>query len=215
MKKELITSIALAAFMLSVPALQASKVNSIKKEVSFQNKNFKAASQDIQKGLNDTLSAIKALEKNNTKAAKKNLQEATKYFDNSLKSDPKLALVPIDESVIAYEYNGSPKNIKDAVDIAKSMLAKNNLQFARDILKPLKDEIVITTHYIPMDMYPNTTKIASKLLAKGKAKKALLELKLGLSTIVGDQVTMPIPLLVSQDLVTYVSKLIKQRKKRL
>ncbi len=217
MKRELITSVALASLMLGVPALQAanvvSKANSIKKEVNFQNKTFKVASKDIQKGLSNTLNAIGALEKNKTAMAKKDLQKSTKFFDKALKVDPKLGLVPIEESVSVYQYDGSPKNIKDAIKIAKSMLEKNNLQFARDILNPLKDEIVITTHYIPMDVYPNATKIAAKLLSKGKAKKALLELKLGLSTIVGDQATMPIPLLVSQDFVTMASKIDKTKKK--
>ncbi len=217
MKKELIASVALAALVLGVPAVQAAnvatKANSIKKEVNFQNKNFKVASKEIQKGLNDTLNAIKALENKNSKVAKKNLEEATRYFDKALKVDSKLGLIPIQESVVAYQYDGSPKNIKDAIKIAKNMLDKNDLQFARDILAPLKDEIDITTHYIPMDIYPNTTKIATKLLAKGKNKKALMELQLGLSTIVGDQVTMPIPLLVSQDLVVYASKLDKTKKK--
>ncbi|MFK5882609.1 MAG: YfdX family protein [Sulfurospirillum sp.] len=217
MKKELIVSVALASFVLGTPALQAanvpSRVSSIKKEVNFQNKNFKTASKDIQKGLNNTLNAITALQKKKTTVAKKDLQVATKYFDKALKVDPKLGLVPIEESVVAYQYNGSVKNIKDALKMAKSMLNKNNLQFARDILVPLKDEIDITTHYIPMDVYPNATKIAAKLLAKGKTKQALLELKLGLSTIVGDQVTMPVPLLVSQDLVTMASKIDKSKKK--
>lgn len=217
MKRELITSVALASFMLGVPALQAanvvSKANSIKKEVNFQNKNFKVASKDIQKGLSNTLSAIAALEKKKTTIAKKDLQKSTKFFDKALKVDPKLGLVPIEKSVSVYQYDGSPKNIKDALKIAKSMLEKHNLQFVRDILNPLKDEIVITTHYIPMDVYPNATKIAAKLLSKGKAKKALLELKLGLSTIVGDQATMPIPLLVSQDFVAMASKIDKTKKK--
>ncbi len=217
MKRELITSVALASFMLGVPALQAanvvSKANSIKKEVNFQNKNFKVASKDIQKGLSNTLSAIAALEKKKTAIAKGDLKKSTKFFDKALKADPKLGLVPIEESVSVYRYDGSPKNIKNALKIAKGMLEKHNLQFVRDILNPLKDEIVITTHYIPMDVYPNATKIAAKLLSKGKAKKALLELKLGLSTIVGDQATMPIPLLVSQDFVTMASKIDKTKKK--
>lgn len=217
MKRELITSVALASFMLGVPALQAanvvSKANSIQKEVSFQNKIFKVASKDIQKGLSNTLNAIGALEKKKTTMAKKDLQKSTKFFDKALKVDPKLGLVPIEESVSVHQYDGSPKNIRDALKMAKSMLENHNLQFVRDILNPLKDEIVVTTHYIPMDVYPNATKIAARLLSKGKAKKALLELKLGLSTIVGDQVTMPIPLLVSQDFVTMASKIDKTKKK--
>lgn len=219
MKKELIASVAVASLMLGVPALQASnvatKANTVKKEVSFQNKNFKVASKNIQIGLNDTLNAISALQNKKTKVAAKNLEEASKYFDKALKIDPRLGLVPIEESVVAYQYAGTPKDIKDAVKIAKNMLAKNDLQFARDVLAPLRDEIIVTTHYLPMDMYPNTTKIAAKLLKKGKTKKALMELKLGLSTIVGDRVVMPIPLLVSQDLVNFASKMDKTKKKEI
>ena len=215
MKKELIVSIALASLAFGVPSLMASTASrgkSIQKEISFHNKNFKVASKEIQKGLNDTLDAITALEKNKVSVAKKNLTDATKNFDKALKADPKLGLVPIDESVVVYRYDGDPKNIKEAISVAQKTLAKNDLQFTRDVLAPLKDEIDITTHYIPMDLYPNTTRVAAKLLAKGKSKKAAQELSLGLSTIVGDQVTMPIPLLTSQDLVSLASKIDKSKK---
>ena len=215
MKKELIVSVALASLVLGVPSLMAStstKGKSIQKEISFQNRNFKVASKEIQKGLNDTLNAIAALEKHKVEVAKKNLNDATKNFDKALKTDPKLGLVPIDESVAVYRYDGGPKNIKEAISVAQKTLAQHNLQFTRDVLAPLKDEIDITTHYIPMDLYPNTTKVAAKLLAKGKVKKAAQELSLGLSTIVGDQAVMPIPLLVSQNLVTLASKIDKTKK---
>ncbi len=217
MKKELLASLALVSLVLGVPSLNAStgtKAKSIQKEVSFQNKNFKVASQNIQKGLSDTLSAISALSKNKSDLAKKNLSDASKYFAKALKIDPKLGLVPIEESTVIYRYDGDPKNIKEAVNLAKKALSKNDIQFARDILNPLKDEIVVTTHYVPMDVYPSVTKIASKLLDKGKVKKALQELSLGLSTIVSDRVVIPIPLLTSQELVSIASKMDKTDKKK-
>ncbi len=216
MKKSFIVSVALAVTVVGASSLEASnhtqRAKSIQKEISFHNKNFKVASKDIQKGLNDTIKAIQALEKNRVKIAQKNLNNATKEFDKALKIDPKLGLVPLEENLAAYEYRGTPKNIKDALKIAQSMLAKNNLQFARDILTPLKDEIDITTHYLPMDLYPDSTKMAAKLLAKGKKKKALRELQFGLSMIVGDQVIIPIPLLSAQDLVIMASKIDKTKK---
>ena len=217
MKKELIASAALVSLVLGVPSLNAStniKAKSIQKEVSFQNKNFKVASQDIQKGLNDTLNAISLLSKNRNKAAKKDLSDATMYFAKALKVDPKLGLVPIEENTNVYSYRGDPKNIKEAISLAKKLLNKHDLQFARDVLSPLKDEITVTTHYIPMDVYPNVTKIASKLLSKGKNKEALQELSLGLSTIVSDRAVMPIPLLTSQELVLIASKGDKTDKKK-
>jgi len=223
MRKKVIVSLALASMLFGVSTFGASKMNqvvgathsknAINKEVSFQNKKFKLASKDIQNGLNDTLKAIDALQKNKIKDAKKYLMEASKLFDKALKADPTLRLVPIENDVVAYRYNGDPKSIEIATDLAKKALATHQVQFARDTLMPLKDEIDISTHYLPMDLYPQATKIAAKLLDKGKTKEALQELILGLSTIVGDEVVIPIPLLAAQDLVVTASKIDKKKKK--
>ena len=223
MKRKVIISLALASMLLGVSSFGANKMNqvvgaansksAINKEVSFQNKKLKLASKDIQNGLNDTLKAIDALQKNKIKDAKKYLMEASKLFDKALKADPTLRLVPIENDIVAYRYNGDPKSIEMATDLAKKALSNNQVQFARDVLMPLKDEIDISTHYLPMDLYPQSTKIAAKLLDKGKAKEALQELILGLSTIVGDEIVMPIPLLAAQDLVITASKIDKKKKK--
>ena len=223
MRKKVIVSLALASMLFGVSSFGANKMNqvvgathsknAINKEVSFQNKKFKLASKDIQNGLNDTLKAIDALQKNKIKDAKKYLMEASKLFDKALKADPTLRLVPIENDVVAYRYNGDPKSIEIATDLAKKALATHQVQFARDVLMPLKDEIDISTHYLPMDLYPQATKIAAKLLDKGKTKEALQELVLGLSTIVGDEVVIPIPLLAAQDLVVAASKIDKKKKK--
>lgn len=216
MKKGMIVSAVLASLVFGVTSVQAgaaSKKDLVKKEVALQNKNFKVASLNIQKGLNDTLKAIDALNKKDVKSAKKDLEEASKYFKQALKLDPTLGLVPIANEIIVYKYAGTPKQIEEAEKIAKSMLEKNQLQFVRDILAPLRDEIDITTHYLPMDLYPNSTKIAARLLEKGKTREALQELRLGLSTIVSDEVVIPIPLLAAQDLVKTASKIDKSKKK--
>jgi hypothetical protein len=223
MKKKSLVSVALASLLFGVSSFGANsmnqvvgssnKKNAINKEVAFQNKKFKMASEDIQKGLNDTLKAIDALQKKDTKNAKKYLSDASKYFDKALKSNPHLRLVPIENDIVAYRFGGGPKTIKASVDLAKKMLESNQVQVARELLDPLRDEIDITTHYIPMDLYPNATKIAAKLLEQGKTKEALQELVLGLSTIVGDEVIIPIPLLTAQDLVITASKLDKKKKK--
>ncbi len=223
MRRKVIVSLALASMLFGVSSFGASKMNqvvgathsknAINKEVSYQNKKFKLASKDIQNGLNDTLKAIDALQKNKAKDAKKYLVEASKLFDKALKADPTLRLVPIENDVVAYRYNGDPKSIELATGLAKKALSNNQVQFARDVLMPLKDEIDISTHYLPMDLYPQSTKIAARLLDKGKTKEALQELILGLSTIVGDEVVIPIPLLAAQDLVVTASKIDKKKKK--
>jgi len=223
MGRKTMISLALASMLVGVSTFGATSMNkvvgvahsksAVRQEVNYQNKKFKLASKDIQRGLNDTLKAIGALQKDKSKEAAKYLSDASASFDRALKADPKLRLVPIENDVMAYRFDGGPKAIKDAVKLAKSMLSKNQVQLAREVLIPLKDEIDISTHYLPMDLYPNSTKIAAKLLERGKKKEALRELVLGLSTIVGDEVVIPIPLLASQDLVVSASKLDKKRKK--
>ncbi len=223
MKKRLLISVALATLLctsssfaqnVKMSHVQGNSTKTlVKNEVKFQSKKFKMASSDIQKGLNDTLKAIDVLQNKKVNEAKKYLEEANKYFDKALKTDPTLRLVPIENEIVAYQYQGSPKEIKASVNLAKSLLDKNDVQFAREALMPLRDEIDITTHYIPMDLYPQATKIAKNLLEKGKTKEALQELILGLSTIVGDQTVIPIPLLTAQDLVKTASRIDKKKKK--
>ena len=225
MRKGIMVSVALGSILFGASALQAactmhpaSKSSNhrdkvIKKELMFQKKNFKTFSSDIQKGFNDSVYAIRLLEHKNGKKAELDLTKATKSFDKALKLEPNLKLVPIGREMAVFQYKGSVKNIKQAIKIAKGMLDNNNLQLARNILAPLKDEIDIATHYIPMDVYPSATKIADKLIKQGKTKEALRELELGLSTIVGDQVVIPIPLLTSQDFISAASKLDKTKKK--
>lgn len=225
MRKGLMVSVVVASLLLGVGSLQAKEMsvnhqkqvrtmkNYVKNEVNFQSSKFKMASKDISLGLNNTIKAIDLLGKKDNKKAQKLLEEATKAFDRALKIEPRLKLVPIDNEIMVYNYQGSVKSIKLATSLAKDALKKHDLQFVRDVIDPLKDEIDISTHYIPMDLYPQSTKIALSLLKKGKSKEALQELVLGLSTIVGDEVVIPIPLLTAQDLVVKASKIDKKKKK--
>ncbi len=225
MRKGLMVSVVVASLLLGVGSLQAKEMsanhqkqvrtmkNYVKNEVNFQSSKFKMASKDISLGLNNTIKAIDLLGKKDNKKAQKLLEEATKAFDRALKIEPGLKLVPIDNEIMVYNYQGSVKSIKLATSLAKDALKKHDLQFVRDVIDPLKDEIDISTHYIPMDLYPQSTKIALSLLKNGKSKEALQELVLGLSTIVGDEVVIPVPLLTAQDLVVKASKIDKKKKK--
>ncbi len=227
MRKGLMVSAIVASLLIGAGALQAKDMgahntkvskttqmkNYVKNEVNFQSGKFKKASKEIAKGLNNTIEAIEALGHKDNKKAEKLLVEATKSFDSALKAEPRLRLVPIDNEIVVYRYQGDVKSIKIATGLAKDALKKHDLGLVRDVINPLRDEVDVSTHYIPMDLYPQSTKIALSLLKKGKTKEALQELMLGLSTIVGDKVVIPIPLLTAQDLVNVASKIDKKKKK--
>ncbi|WP_331774574.1 YfdX family protein [Sulfurospirillum sp. 1612] len=185
----------------------------IKKELSVQNKKIESASSDALKGLHKTFEAMRDLRANKADDASKLLAGATKDFDVALKNNPDLRLVPIGNDVYMYQFNGSVKDIQASLQIAKKMLQENHLQSVRELLAPLRDELDITTYYLPMDLYPDVTKIATKLLHKGKQKEALRELMMGLSMIEGRHTLMPLSLLDAQNSVLMASQLDKSHQK--
>ncbi|WP_353662847.1 YfdX family protein [Hydrogenimonas sp. SS33] len=185
----------------------------VRNEVKHASKHFKKAPKEVMEGLNATLAALQDLQKNDTKGAEAKLKTATQLFDTALKADPSLKLVPIDNEIVVYEFEGTANDIKADITLARNWLKNYRTQAARDILMPLKDEIDITTHFLPMDLYPKATKDALKLLQEGKKDAAVRALMLGVSTIVAEQVVVPIPLLTAQDLVASAAKIAKENPK--
>ncbi len=192
--------------------VQASK-HAVAKEVDFQKKAFKTASKDIMTGLQNTMQAIDALQKDKTDAAKAALKKATQAFDAALKADPSLKLVPVENAIDLAAIEAPTEEIQKMIDASVKLLKSHKVQDAKALLQPLTDEIDIDTVFIPMDLYPVATKMALEALDKGDKKGALLALTQGLSTMVHTRVVIPLGLLTAQDLVITASKLDKSKKK--
>ncbi|WP_457596627.1 YfdX family protein [Hydrogenimonas sp.] len=185
----------------------------VRKEVHKASQHFKKAPKEVVDALNATIAAVEAIDKNDLKTAKEQLKKATALFDKALKANPNLDLVPVDQAIVVKQFTGTVNDIKADIAMAQDLLKHYRTQQARDILMPLEDEIDITTHYLPMALYPKTTKRALELLEAGKTKAAMRELAAGFNLVVGDEVVIPIPLLTAQELVDAASKLGKERKK--
>ncbi len=216
MKRIISVSAIVAALMLGSLSLEAKSIQednqALNHEIDLQKKSFKIASSDIIQGLHETLIAINALEKKEIDRAKKALQKATKSFEAALKIDPKLELVPVENSIELYSLDASPKEIDKALKSAIKLLEAHEVQTAKEILQPLKDEMYVETVYIPMALYPISTKTALDALNKGDEKTALIALVDGLDTLVKRTVVIPIGLLAAQDLTIVASKLDKSKK---
>ncbi len=185
----------------------------VRKEIKKQASRYKQAPKEIIQGLNLTLAAIDAIQKKNNDKAIKDLQQADALFQKALKADPNLDVVPVDQEIVVKQFTGTINDIKADIVTARKLLKNYDTQLARDILLPLEDEIDITTHYVPMKLYPKVTKKALDLLKAGKTDAALNELAAGLGVLVADEVIVPIPLLTAQELVDAASKLDKTKKK--
>jgi len=219
MKKILTSSVVAVAVLFGGVTLSAKEIshkemvqNSVKKEMKLQRDKFDKNSDKIVMTLHKTFKALSALQFGKDKEALKLLKEADKEFSEILKKNPDLKLIPVENRVELFAFAGSVKDIKVALDSAVKLIKHHKTQSARDILIPLKDEMDITTLYLPMQTYPDVIKSAIKKLEKGEKQAAFATLVEGMDTIVGEQVAIPLSFLMAQDLIQTASQLDKNKK---
>ncbi len=196
----------------AVKAVDVQHQQSIRKALTHHRQKMNAAPKEVLEGLNDTFKAIRALEQNDAKAAQEKLAEATSAFDQALKADPKIDRVPVADDIAITEIASTSEQIDTAVKAAKTALDARRLAEARTLLAPLRDEMVIATQYLPMDLYPSATKLAQKMLKKGHVKAALEALNTALGTLETEEVIIPLPLVRAQSDAEAASKLDKNQK---
>jgi hypothetical protein len=219
MRKKLIISTIVATILFGTSGLMAQDDStkttqkiSVQKEIKKQTESFTKAPKEIVEGFHQTLLAITALEDNKTKEAKGALTKATKSFNTALKANPSLDIVPFEQEIIVNEFLGNSESVEKALNLAIKMIKNHDTQSARAVMMPLEDEMIVTTHLIPMKLYPVATEDALKALEKGKTAEALDILHTSFNTLVTERILTPLPLLVAEDLVAEASFLDKAKK---
>ncbi len=182
------------------------------KEASMHQDKSKETSKAIMEGIHLTFQAAQDIKAGKHDDAVKKLEQASKDFDEALKKDPKLDLVPIAQEVQIKTFAGDSKIIKQAIDTGAKLLKEHKTQDAREIILPLRDEMDFIVQYLPMKTYPLVTKKAAELLKQKKDREALMVLAQGFGTIVAVQNVVPIPLMLASDMTLEASKLDKNKK---
>ncbi len=83
------------------------------------------------------------------------------------------------------------------------------VQKARRLLDTLQSEIDIVTVNLPLVSYPQALKLAAKYINEGKTKEAHEVLEMALSTLVQNEIVIPLPILKAQALIEAASKIAK------
>ncbi len=120
--------------------------------------------------------------------------------------------VPI--GVTVYEISGIT-NIKIAKKIIKKVKAAikaNNLVLARELLEQLRNEIVIDTKYLPINIFKQAIKLAQEFLKKGDTSRAIDSLNIAIYSIDVQTTIIPKPLAEAAILVNDASTLYKSNK---
>ncbi|WP_456451293.1 YfdX family protein [Hydrogenimonas sp.] len=161
-----------------------------------------------------TQKVLADLDRNDVKAAKKDLEKAIGKLEVVLAHKDAPALLPIDSAITATEYVGDVKSIKVALADVKKLLALGKVQEARRLLQTLQSEIDIITVNLPLISYPQALKLAAKYLADGKVKEARDVLEMALGTMVQNEIVIPLPILKAQALIEAASKIAKEDKEQ-
>lgn len=214
MKKTLLLSALTCGLLLSMTAIQAKTPTKtlMEKQINTHMKEQQKTPKEVVEGIQATFRATHLIREGKPDEAKKLLQTASSNFERALKADPKLDLVPLEESLTAYSFTESSDAIKARLDLSRQLIKANDTQTAIEVLIPLKDELDITVVAIPMKLYPVSTKAALDALNKGDEKAALTALAEGFGTLVSSQIVLPTPLLTAQDLIIEASQLDKSKK---
>jgi len=155
----------------------------------------------------ETQKAILALENKDTKAAISILQGVSTKLAGILAKNPGLDLVPARIETKVFDFNGSNKEVKSAIEEAEDMLKNGKLQSARHIVTGMASEIQVTTTSIPLGTFPGAIKQAIPLIESGKIDQAMVDLNSVLDTLAVVTEVIPLPVLRAEELLSEAAKL--------
>lgn len=168
--------------------------------------------QEFFEGLSLTMEAMTALDHNQTSDAQTKLTKASDAFDKAFKAHPELKMVPVDVDIEIEDHEVTNENVKAITQNAIRMLKEHDVQEAIALLSELKNQINVTTLYLPMAFYETGTKVAAEALKKGKQEEAMRALVAGFNSMMVQESMIPIALLDSQAAIIAASVVDKEDK---
>jgi len=216
--KKFIISLA-AASLLSSGLLYAKTSAQVSKETVKQAKQDAKDHQvtlvkEAVKSLLLTQKVLLDLDKKDTKAAIKDLEDAIGKLEVILANKKAPKLLPVDSQITALEYLGDLKKVKSDIKLVKTLLDDGKVQDARILLNTLQSQINILTVSIPLVSYPDALKLAAKYLHDNKVDEARAVLETALNTLVEERVVLPIPILKAEGLIKAASLIAKDDKEQ-
>lgn len=159
--------------------------------------------------LDETRSAITAIEKGDTETALVALETATGKLETVVAREPELALAPVDVNYITFDVLGSLQSIKDTGNRIEDLVDDGEFQKARRLLSNFASEVVIQTTSLPLATYPDAILEATVLLDDGKTEEALSVLNTALGTQVIEETVVPLPPLRAEAMIDAAEGILK------
>lgn len=161
-----------------------------------------------------TAQALAALDKGNSDESLKLLAEATGKLEIVVAAHPDLAVAPVAVEIEAYDVYADLPSIFEARRVATHYLVDGRIQNAREIIEPLRSEMIIRVTGIPLATYPDAIKAVVPLIKEGKAEEAKAALQTALSTLVVEETVVPLPILRAQLLIEQAAQLAENKRSK-
>ncbi len=219
--KKLLLSAVLASLLTTTGLYASSEIKTVKQvnkgAVAHGTQDALASQKKLIKEAIDSLTytnkALIALNKNDKKSAKADIEKALGKLEVILSAKDAPKLLPIDSAVSMVEFVGTKDDVERTVDVVKDLLDDNKVQVARVLLNSLQSEIDVTVVSLPLVTYPDALKLAAKYIHDNELEKAKSVLEVALSTFDKTTTVIPLPLLKAADLINVSAALSKNGKK--
>ena len=194
------------------PQEQAPATESVQAEVDQQSDDRTAHKRrqiinEATTALEQTRTALKALDEKDVDAALVALEKATGKLEIILAREPELALAPVDVNVVTYDLLARPETVKAMLHDAENDLEDGRIQQARLLIANLASEIVYETTSIPLITYPTAIKAVTRMIDQDKLDEARAALRAALNTLIKTRDIIPLPILRAELLLAYAEEL--------
>jgi len=149
--------------------------------------------RDAQSALEETRTALVALDKGDRKAALAALASASGKLDLVVSRDARLALVPVSVDTVVYDLYATPEALKTVVKQVREDLSDDRIQQARRELQYLASEADVNVTELPLASYPAAIKAVAPLIDQGRLDEAKTALSATLDSLVIETVVIPLP----------------------
>ncbi len=156
-----------------------------------------------------TNKVIYLLTQNKIDEAKKELKNLEDKLKN-LSENYKIKKFPVDVSVVEIKGEFDIKTAELLAQEAKKAVNENDFVKGRELLNTLRDEFVIQTTYLPLNLYKKSVELADKFLQDGKIKSAIAQLQVAIGTLEVETTIIPRPLAIASILIEDASKIYKK-----
>ena len=155
----------------------------------------------------ETESILQSIYEGDADAASFKTKELIGKFAILTKANPDLQLLPADATVAINETVTDLKTIKELTGEVKHAVDDGYYQVAKHVLKNLSSEVIVSKVYIPLGTYPMVLSDVGALIKEGNLNDAAVLLENALSTLVVEEVVLPLPVLKAQQLIIEAASL--------